>query len=256
MASLAEADLKLKLGRAESEKRLAVAQKRLLALRLQLGGLLGEQRLGPPVCCLFEGWDAAGKGGAIRRLVAPLDPRHVRVSQFGAPTEDERRHHFLSRFTPALPGWGGMTVLDRSWYGRVLVERVEGFATEAEWSRAFEQIVQYEAGLASEGQLLIKLWLHVSEDEQLRRFRGRERDPLKRWKLTGEDWRNLSRRSDYEEAVEDMLGRTDHCAAPWYVVAAESKGYARVRVLEIMIEQIEGALRAVGQEPVSAAAAL
>ncbi len=256
VASLAEADLTLKLSRSESEKRLVAAQKRLLALRLQLGGLLGEHRLGPPLCVLFEGWDAAGKGGAIRRLVGPLDPRHVRVSQFSAPTEDERRHHFLSRFTPSMPGWGGMTVLDRSWYGRVLVERVEGFATQAEWSRAYEQIVQYETSLASEGLLLVKLWLHVSEDEQLRRFRARERDPLKRWKLTGEDWRNLSKRAAYEEALDDMLVRTDHPEAPWYVIAAESKSYARVRVVEIVIDAIERALRAADQEPVSAAAEL
>ncbi|HWF74529.1 MAG TPA: UDP-galactose-lipid carrier transferase [Solirubrobacteraceae bacterium] len=256
MASLADVDLNAKLGSAESLPRIEAAQKRLLALRLQLGGLIGGGRLGPPLCVLFEGWDASGKGGAIRRLVAPLDPRHVRVSEFAAPSEDERRHHFLHRFAPALPGWGGMAVLDRSWYGRVLVERVEGFATEEEWRRAYPQIVGFERGLAIEGQVLVKFWLHVSEDEQLRRFRARERDPLKRWKLTGEDWRNLSHRADYEQAVEDMLGATDHGDAPWYVVAAESKPYARVRVLEIVIEAVENALRAVGQEPVAAEASL
>jgi polyphosphate kinase 2 (PPK2 family) len=256
VASLADVDLKQKLGSKESQVRIEAAQKRLLALRLQLGGLIGSGQLGPPLCVLFEGWDAAGKGGAIRRLVSPLDPRHVRVSQFAAPSEDERRHHFLHRFGPALPGWGGMAVLDRSWYGRVLVERVEGFATEEEWRRAYPQIVAFEHGLATEGLVLVKFWLHVSEDEQLRRFRARERDPLKRWKLTGEDWRNLARRADYELALKDMLVDTDHRAAPWSVVAAESKPYARVRVLEIVIEAVENALRAVGQEPVSAEAAL
>jgi polyphosphate kinase 2 (PPK2 family) len=205
---------------------------------------------------LFEGWDAAGKGGAIRRLVGPLDPRHVRVAQFAAPTADEKRHHFLQRFVWAMPGWGGMAVLDRSWYGRVLVERVESFATEAEWTRAYPQIVEFEEAMAAEGLALIKLWLHVSEDEQLRRFRARERDPLKRWKLTGEDWRNLSRRADYEVAVEDMLAKTDHAAAPWHVVSAESKAYARVQVLEIVIEAIEQALRAVGCKPIDVEAAL
>ena len=149
-----------------------------------------------------------------------------------------------------------MAVLDRSWYGRVLVERVEGLATEVEWRRAYPQIVQWETGLATEGLVLVKFWLHISEDEQLRRFRARERDPLKRWKLTGEDWRNLSHRADYEEAAEEMLAETDHSAARWHVVAGESKAYARVKVLEIVIAALEAALRSVGQEPVQTEAAL
>jgi polyphosphate kinase 2 (PPK2 family) len=256
VASLGEADLELKLSAREGEQRVLHAQRRLLALRLQLGGLIGGAQLGPPLCVLFEGWDASGKGGCIRRLVSPLDPRHVRVTQFGPPSRDERRHHFLHRFSPALPGWGGMGVLDRSWYGRVLVERVEGFATEAEWRRAYPQIVQWETGLATEGAVLVKLWLHVSEDEQLRRFRAREADPLKRWKLTAEDWRNLSHRADYETAVEDMLTATDHDAAPWQVVPSESKHYARVAVLELVIAKIEDALRSLGREPVGAEAAI
>ena len=250
MASLHDADLRLKLSASESQERILEAQRRLLTLRLQLGGLIGGAELGPPLCVLFEGWDASGKGGSIRRLVSRLDPRHVRVEQFGPPGADERRHHFLHRFAAGLPGWGGMAVLDRSWYGRVLVERVEGFATEVEWRRAYPQIVQWETGLATEGAVLVKLWLHISEDEQLRRFRARERDPLKRWKLTDEDWRNLSHRADYEEAVEDMLTATDHEAAPWHVVAAESKHYARVKVMEIVIATIEDALRALGRTPV------
>jgi AMP-polyphosphate phosphotransferase len=256
VASLRDADLSLKLSREEGEKRILTAQRRLLALRLQLGGLIDGPELGPPLCVLFEGWDASGKGGCIRRLVSPMDPRHVRVAEFGPPSADERRHHFLHRFSPAMPGWGGMAVLDRSWYGRVLVERVEGLATDVEWRRAYPQIVQWEAGLAKEGMVLVKLWLHVSEDEQLRRFRARERDPLKRWKLTGEDWRNLSRRADYEQATEDMLAATDHDPAPWHVVAAESKPYGRVKVLEIVIASIEQALRALGREPVQIEASL
>ena len=256
MASLADADLKLKLGRTDGLQRLEVAQKRMLALRLQLAGLLVEERRGPGLCVLVEGWDASGKGGAIRRLVSPLDPRHVRAAQFSAPTADERRHHFLHRFTPALPGLGGMTVLDRSWYGRVLVERVEEFATKAQWRRAYPQIVEYEQGLAAEGLVLVKFWLHISDDEQLRRFHAREHDPLKQWKLTDEDWRNRSRRAEYERAVEDMLAQTDHPAAPWHVVPAESKAYARIRVIEIVIARVEGALRASGQEPTTVEAAL
>jgi polyphosphate kinase 2 (PPK2 family) len=256
MASVRDADLTLKLSASESQQQVLKAQRRLLALRLQLGGLIGGTELGPPLCVLFEGWDASGKGGSIRRLVSPLDPRHVRVTQFGPPSADERRHHFLHRFSSALPGWGGMAVLDRSWYGRVLVERVESLATEAEWRRAYPQIVQWETGLATEGTVLVKLWLHVSEDEQLRRFRARERDPLKRWKLTGEDWRNLSHRADYEEALEDMLTFSDHPAAPWHVIAAESKHYARVKVLEIVISTIEEALRGLGRDPVGIEASL
>ncbi len=256
MASTQDADLRLKLGARESEQRILKAQRRLLALRLQLGGLIGEAELGPPLCVVFEGWDAAGKGGSIRRLVSPLDPRHVRVTQFAAPTADEGRHHFLHRFSAAMPGWGGMAVLDRSWYGRVLVERVESLASETEWRRAYPQIVEWESGLATEGTVFVKLWLQISEDEQLRRFRSRERDPLKRWKLTGEDWRNLSHRAEYEEAVEDMLAATDHPAAPWHVIAAESKPYARVKALEVVISTIEDAFRALGRNPIEAEASL
>jgi polyphosphate kinase 2 (PPK2 family) len=256
VASLRDADLSLELDKHESQKKLAHAQRRLLGLRLQLGGLIDGPELGPPLCVLFEGWDASGKGGCIRRLTSPLDPRHVRVAQFGPPSDDERRHHFLHRFSAPMPGWGGMSVLDRSWYGRVLVERVEGLASEEEWRRACPQIVSWESGLATEGAVLVKLWLHVSEEEQRRRFHARERDPLKRWKLTEEDWRNLSRRADYEQAVEDMLGETDHGAARWHVVAAESKPYARVAVVEIVISSIEEALRAIGREPVQIEASL
>jgi polyphosphate kinase 2 (PPK2 family) len=256
VATLRDLDLSARLSPREAARRLAAGQKRLLALRLQLGGQIGDGRLGPGLCVLFEGWDAAGKGGAIRRLTSPLDPRHVRVAQFGAPTADERRHHFLWRFWPALPGLGGMTVLDRSWYGRVLVERVEGFATEAEWRRAYPEIVAFERSLVAEGTVLVKLWLEVSEDEQLRRFRAREHDPLKRWKLTEEDWRNLAHRPDYEDALVEMLDSTDHPDAPWHLIAAEDKPYARVVVVETVIAAIESGLRARGIEPVSVEAAL
>jgi AMP-polyphosphate phosphotransferase len=251
MARLDDVDLSLKLSRRDGEDRLLAAQRRLLSLRLQLAGLLDDGGLGPPLCVLFEGWDASGKGGAIRRLVAPLDPRHVRVAQFAAPSDDERRHHFLHRFWPALPGRGGMTVLDRTWYGRVLVERVEGFATKPEWKRAYDEIVAVERSLCTEGMLLVKFWMHVSQEEQLKRFRAREIDPLKAWKLTDEDWRNLKRRGDYEQALEEMFERTDHDAAPWTIVPAESKRYARVAVIDTVIATIEQALRAAGRTPVS-----
>jgi polyphosphate kinase 2 (PPK2 family) len=249
MGRLDELDLKLKLTREEEAERLEAAQHRLLELRLILGGLQGEGRLGPPVLVLFEGWDASGKGGAIRRLVSPLDPRHVRVAQFSAPTYDEKRHHFLLRFGPQLPGWGGMTVFDRSWYGRVLVERVEGFASVEQWSRAYAEITEHERSLSLEGMILIKFWMHISKHEQLARFKRREVDPLKSWKLTEEDWRNRDKWEEYRQAVEDMLERTDHPLARWHVIEAESKRYARVRVLETVIAEIELGMQSRGFKP-------
>src|SRR3989440_5969581 len=250
MGRLDEVDLSAKLSRKEQDERLAAAQERLSALRLQLGGLIGDGRLGPPVCMLFEGWDASGKGGAIKRLTAELDHRHVRVASFAAPTHDEKRHHFFWRFAPALPGWGGVAVLDRSWYGRVLVERVEGFASEEQWQRTYDEIVGLERTLALEGMIILKFWMHISPDEQLKRFRRREKDPLKSWKLTDEDWRNREKWSEYQDAVEDMLARTDTGHGKWVVVPAESKKYARVFVVETAIAEIESGMRAHGFEPV------
>lgn len=249
MGVLDEVDLSLSLSREQEERELKKAGRRLAQLRLTLGGLIGPRRLGPPLCIAFEGWDAAGKGGSIKRLVAPLDPRHVRIAQFAAPTEDERRHHFLHRFWPALPGWGGMSVYDRTWYGRVLVERVEAYASEEEWQRAYEEIVQFERMLAEEGMVLVKLWLQISSEEQLRRFEARAEDPLKSWKLTAEDWRNRSRRPDYEAAVEEMVARTSTDEAPWHLVSAESKRYARLAVVRLVNEAIEAGMRRIGQEP-------
>jgi polyphosphate kinase 2 (PPK2 family) len=249
MGQLDEVDLSLSLDRKQEERELKAAWKRLSQLRLTLGGLIGARELGPPLCVVFEGWDASGKGGAIKRLVGPLDPRHVRVAQFAAPSEDEKRHHFLHRFAPALPGWGGMSVFDRSWYGRVLVERVEGYASPEQWQRAYEEIVAFEHGLAEEGAVVVKLWLQISPEEQLRRFEARAEDPLRAWKLTPEDWENRERRADYEEAVEEMLDRTARRRARWHLVAAESKRYARVRVVRTVNEEIEAGMRRSGQEP-------
>ena len=249
MGRLAELDLDRKLSREEEAARLAAAQKRLLALRLSLAGLVPAGDIGPPVCVLFEGWDASGKGGAIKRLVAPLDPRHVRVASFAAPTHDEKRHHFLWRFGPALPGWGGMAVLDRSWYGRVLVERVEGFATEEQWRRAYGEIAGFERTLALEGMILVKFWLHLSDKEQLKRFEKRAADPLKSWKLTDEDWRNREKRAEYEAAVEEMLEKTSTEHAAWHLVEGDSKRWARVKVIETTVAEIEAGMRARGLEP-------
>jgi polyphosphate kinase 2 (PPK2 family) len=247
---LDQLDMSLTLSKTEEAERLTAGHRRLLALRLALGGKLGADRIGPPVCVLFEGWDASGKGGAIKRLVSPMDPRHVRVAQFAAPTYDEKRHHFLWRFWPSLPGWGGMAVLDRSWYGRVLVERVEGFATREQWLRAYDEINGFEQTLADEGTILIKFWLHISGKEQLKRFKAREKDPLKTWKLTDEDWRNRKKRDEYKQAVDDMFDRTSiEPHATWHLIPAESKRYARVAVIETVIEEIEAGMRRHGMEP-------
>jgi polyphosphate kinase 2 (PPK2 family) len=246
---LAQLDLSLDLSREEEQERLNAGQRRLLALRLQIGGKLGDGRLGPPVCVVFEGWDAAGKGGAIRRLVSRLDPRHVLVASFGVPTPEEKRHQFLWRFVPPMPGWGDMSVFDRSWYGRVLAERVEGLATVEEWSRAYDEIVAYERMHADDGMIIVKFWLHISSEEQLRRFKRREENPLKRWKLGEADWRNRGRREEYEQAAEEMFERTDHDAARWQLVEAESKRYARVKVIETTIAELERGMRERGFAP-------
>ena len=239
MGRLDDIDLSLKLSRKEQDRLLALHGARLAQLRLTLAGLIGAGKLGPPLCVLLEGWDAGGKGGAIKRLVAPLDARHVRVTSFAAPSPDEKRHHYLHRFVPTLPGWGGMAVLDRTWYGRVLVERIEGFATEDQWQRAYREIDDFERMLADDGMIIVKLFLHISDGEQLKRFEARQKDPLKTWKLTDEDWRNRAKRPEYEAAIEEMFKRTDTERAPWRIVPAESKRYARVHVMREVIAAIE-----------------
>jgi len=181
---------------------------------------------------VFEGWDAAGKGGAIRRLVAAVDPRQYRVVPIGAPDDVERAHHYLWRFWRHVPRAGHLTVYDRSWYGRVLVERVEGFASESEWTRAYDEIVEFERELAAHGITIVKFWLEIGAEEQLARFAAREQTPHKRHKITREDYRNRARRDAYEQAVADMLAATDTGIAPWQVIAAEDKRHARIAVLE------------------------
>jgi polyphosphate kinase 2 (PPK2 family) len=249
MTSLEALDLSADLAKKEAKARLKAAQKRMQAVRLELAGLDGDPDLGPPLCVVLEGWDASGKGGAIKRLVAKLDPRHVRVKQYSAPTPDELRHHWLRRFWPALPGWGGMAILDRSWYGRVLVERVEGYASEAEWTRAYDEINAFERTLSEAGTVLVKLWLHVSDEEQLKRFEARAENPLKAYKLTEEDWRNRGKRAEYSAAIEDMLERTSTGWAPWTLIEGDSKRYSRVKVLETVIEAAEDGLRRHGRRP-------
>jgi AMP-polyphosphate phosphotransferase len=236
-------DLTQRLDRDQYATRLADGQRRLLQLRLHLGGQMGD-RVGPGLLVVFEGPDASGKGGAIKTIVEHLDPRHYSVVNYAAPTPREKRHHFLWRFYTALPGLGGMSVFDRSWYGRVMVERIEGYATRAEWQRAYRAIVDFERSLVTEGVIVAKFYLHVSDDEQLARFNDRAADPLKRWKLTDEDWRNRDKNRLYDEAAEEMFARTSHPLAPWNVIAAEQKRFARISVLETLNARIEeGMLR-------------
>jgi polyphosphate kinase 2 (PPK2 family) len=246
MGRLQALDLSQRLSRKEYERELGALQRRWLQLRLHIGGQMGTGDLGPGLLFVFEGSDAAGKGGAIKRLVEPLDPRHYRVTSFAAPTFDEKRHPFLWRFYPYVPGHGGMSVFDRSWYGRVLVERVEGFATDAEWGRAYDEIVNFEHSNSLEGVIIVKFWLQISAEEQLRRFEDRQNDPLRRWKITEEDWRNRKKADRYALAVEEMFERTDHHLAPWDIIAGEQKRYARVQVLERAIKRVEQGMERFG----------
>jgi polyphosphate kinase 2 (PPK2 family) len=242
MGRLDQLDLSAKLSREEYEERLYAAQRKLLALRLQIGGLLEGSELGPGVLVVTEGSDAGGKGGAIKRIVEPLDPRHYRVTAFAKPTFDEKSKHFLWRFWKEVPGLGGMALFDRSWYGRVLVERIEGYATKQQWKRAYDEIVQFERNLVLEGVIIVKFWLQISPEEQLKRFESRRDDPLRRWKLTEEDWRNRDKIDLYDAAVEEMLKKTDHELAPWHVVSGEQKRWARVQVIETLVKRIEAGL--------------
>lgn len=208
-------------------------------LRL-LGYALQQQAR--PVVVVFEGWDAAGKGGIIKRMTERMDPRFYVVHPIAKPLGDDADKHYLWRFWRRLPSRGDTAIFDRSWYGRVLVERVEGFCGESEWRRAYREIRDFEQQLVGFGTLVFKFWLHISPDEQLRRFEARQADDRKAWKLTDEDWRNRTRWSEYEAAVEEMLIRTTTSQAPWTIVAANCKRHARVQVLRTLCERLSAEL--------------
>ncbi|MHB2028370.1 MAG: polyphosphate kinase 2 family protein [Acidimicrobiales bacterium] len=243
MSRLRNIDLTATLSKEESVLRIATAQRRLSQLRLFSAGLLENHVVGPGLLVLVEGFDAAGKGGAIRRLTAGLDPRHVSVCPIGPPSTEELRHHFLWRFQQNIPGEGEMTVFDRSWYGRLLVERVEGGIDDKTAIRSAHEIVEFEKMLVRDRVTIVKFWLHLSEDEQLRRFHERANDPLKHWKLTPEDWHNRERRHDYERAVKFMVKATDHDDAHWDLISADNKHFARAAVLETLITRWERDLK-------------
>ena len=209
--------------------------------RLNLLHRKAQQR-GISTILVFEGWDAAGKGGAIRRLTGALDARSYQVIPIAAPTDEERAHHYLWRFWRHLSRAGRLTIFDRSWYGRVLVERVERFATEQEWKRAFSEINEFEEQLVDHGIVLVKYWIHITKDEQLRRFKEREKESYKQWKLTPEDWRNREKWGEYERAVNDMVERTSTRVSPWTLVEGNDKYFARLKVIETACASLAAAL--------------
>ena len=228
------------LGRTVSEDEY---KKELPRLQERLSKLAWEgKRKGVSSVVVFEGSDAAGKGGAIRRVTWALDARLYRVIPIAAPTDEERAHHYLWRFWRHVPPGGSFTIYDRSWYGRVLVERVEGFAKEEEWKRAYLEINDFEAQLVESGIALSKLWLHISPDEQLRRFREREQVEWKKHKITDEDWRNREKWDAYETAIDEMVSRTSTHDAPWTLVSATDKKAARLTVLATLCDRLEEAL--------------
>jgi AMP-polyphosphate phosphotransferase len=202
-----------------------------------------------PVVIVYEGWDAAGKGGSIKRLTEKLDPRGYVVYPISAPAGEDKTHHYLYRFWRRIPEKGQIAIFDRSWYGRVLVERLEGFCTENEWKRAYREINSFERQLREFGAVVIKFWVHISFEEQLKRFQEREHIGYKSWKLTSEDWRNREKWADYERAVEDMLLKTSTITAPWTVIAGNDKYWARVSALEMVVSVLSHELNYQPRDP-------
>ncbi len=225
-------DMSLALPRDEYMVQLA---RRQIQLR-ELGWQIYQRKR--PVVIVFEGWDAAGKGGTIRRITEKLDPRGFTVWPISAPDGEDKTRHYLYRFWRRLPPRGQIAIFDRSWYGRVLVERVEGFCTEDEWRRAYKEINSFERQLTDFGGILAKFWIHITREEQLRRFKERQRTGYKAWKLTAEDWRNRAKWAAYEQAVEEMVLKTSTLRAPWHLIEGNDKYHARVKVLSILVKTL------------------
>jgi polyphosphate:AMP phosphotransferase len=234
---LSKADLSLHYTREEYKEKLDKLQKKMEKLH----GELYRRRI--PVVLGFEGWDAGGKGGAIKRLTERMDARGYVVNPTASPNDIEKAHHYLWRFWRAMPKDGHVAIFDRTWYGRVMVERIEGFCTTEEWKRAYKEINDMEKDLYDAGAVVIKFWMHIDKDEQERRFRERQENPEKQWKITDEDWRNREKWDQYEDAVNEMLMRTSTDYAPWVVVEGNDKYYARVKVLRTVVEAIEARLK-------------
>lgn len=230
---LGKADLSLTYTKEEYKARLAKLQKKMEKLH----GELYRRRI--PVILGFEGWDAGGKGGAIKRLTEKMDPRGFVVHPTASPNDIEKAHHYLWRFWVDMPKAGHVTIFDRTWYGRVMVERIEGFCSRQEWQRAYKEINDMEKDLADAGAIVLKFWMQIDKDEQARRFSARQENPEKQWKITDEDWRNREKWEQYEEAVDEMLIRTSTPYAPWIVVEGNCKYYARIKALETVVNAIE-----------------
>ncbi len=229
-------DLSLTLDKKSYNQELSFYQGRLN----KLARLAHEQKRS--TILVFEGWDAAGKGGAIRRLTHAVDARAYQIIPIAAPTDEEKQHHYLWRFWRHIPRAGFLTIYDRSWYGRLLVERVEGFASEQEWQRSYSEIVNFEEALTAHGILVLKFWLHIDKDEQLARFKAREQIPYKQYKITEEDYRNRDKWDDYQLAVNEMVTRTSTQNTPWILVEANDKKYARIKIIKLFCEKLEKAL--------------
>ncbi|MBN1315043.1 MAG: hypothetical protein JXA42_06230 [Anaerolineales bacterium] len=230
---LTQVDLSKAIPDKEEYRRQLISNQILLS---QLGYQVYVQKR--PVVMVFEGWDAGGKGGAIKRITERLDPRGYVVYPIAAPKGEDATHHYLWRFWKRLPEKGQIAIFDRSWYGRVMVERIEGFCAREEWKRSYREINQFERQLADYGTIIIKYWIQISWEEQLARFEMRDKTPYKSWKLTDEDWRNREKWDQYEEAVEDMLLKTSTITAPWTIVEGNDKWYARVKVLDTAVKTL------------------
>lgn len=230
---LAGIDLSKDISKEDYKKKLHKLGKKLALLHSDM------HRKKVSVILVFEGWDASGKGGAIKRITKNLDPRGYEVIPISAPNDIERAHHYLWRFYNRFPKAGHLAIYDRSWYGRVLVERVEGFCSEEEWRRAYHEINEMEKHLHNSGALILKFWLHIDKDEQERRFKARQLNPEKTWKITKEDWRNREKWDEYVNAIDEMLVKTSTTYAPWVVIEGNSKHYARIKVLETVVEAVE-----------------
>lgn len=236
---LSKVDLTKSLSRDEYKEKLDKLQKKIEKLHSEL------YRLRIPVVLCFEGWDAAGKGGAIKRLTSHLDPRGYKVCPTPAPNDVEKVHHYLWRFWNNIPKDGHISIYDRTWYGRVMVERIEGFCTEDDWRRAYQEINDFESHLIHHGAVVLKFWIDIDKDEQERRFNDRMKNPEKQWKITDEDWRNREKWDQYEEAVNEMIERTSTEKAPWIIVEGNSKYYARVKVLKTVVKALEEKIKEV-----------
>lgn len=238
---LDKVDLSLKI---ENKKKYEQMLKELQIRLITLQKALMEENIGCII--VFEGWDAAGKGGAIKRITERLDPRGYKVHATAAPSSEEKKYHYLRRFWTRIPKYGKISIFDRSWYGRVLVERVEKFANNNEWSRAYDEINAFERMLVEEQYLIIKFWFHISKEEQLKRFRERETNPLKSWKITSEDWRNREKWDEYLTCAEEMLMKTHTSTAPWTIIEGEDKKFARLKCLQTLVSFLEVNLEEMG----------